>query len=302
MASLLVLVAAPIAGSAAGATNVPIVCSASGPATLWEGDGTLHWSVSLGGQCETAGDWVLVKAVGSGTSSACAEGQLKNLLLNMTVTYEPVFLPEAVSGITATTHSEAWRAKTTPSAGLTPFLVAEGGKNVGAGNIGFRLAGSCTAKTSLTFRWTRMFTMNVLPILCEGSGTLAMSGSSGFYAWGLSGSAVCERTGHLWDVTFSGDGGRSDNLGICGDPLDRVGHGEGWISGFNVQTDWTNRATGETGRMNVYWNVLDPEPVPFSIRHLDGMISIDPSDGCWEPGGFYPASFRFVVVPATTSI
>lgn len=298
--SMFVLAAGSVAWSATETQNLPIVCTATGPVSLWSDGTTIHWSVAINGRCENGGDWILVSANGSGTSADCEQGQLKNLHLDMTVTYSPVFLPEAVSGVGATTRQELWHAKTAPSSLLTPFLVAEGGKSVGAGNIGYRIAGSCTAKTALTFRWIRNSPMNVLPIACAGPGTLALGPAYGSgVAWGLSGSGVCERGDDVWDVVFDGSGGSSDDLGLCDDS---IGGLDGWHSGFSVWISWANRTTGATGGMWVYWNVLDPEPVPFSIRHLDGIITTDPADGCWVKGRSYAAEFRFVVLPVTTSI
>jgi hypothetical protein len=177
--------------------------------------------------------------------------------------------------------------------------VTEAGRNVGAGAVALRIAGTCGDKTSLVFRWTRMIEQNLLPIVCRGTGTVAIGwGFGGTYGWYIQGVSVCERAGDVWDVTFGGQS-RSDDLGPCGDPAEGQ---EGWVDGFSVQSQWTNRGTGGVGSLNMYWNNVKGPPIPYVIPHADGVITTDADDGCWAFGSVYDATFTFFVAPALAGV
>ena len=293
---------APTAGSALGELNAPIVCHAFGPASTVTSSGTLHWGATLTGSCTTNGDTYLVNAGVSGTSSTCGpSGVLKHLRLDATVTYSPYNFPEAVSGFPATLTQEGWRAETTSSIGVTPFLVTEAGKRVGAGNVGLRLMGNCAGKSTLSFAWVRTAPnkSNPQPILCQATGTVDIPyGMPGWYRWILTGDGVCTRAGDSWDISFVGYN-ISGSLGVCGD---LTSSDPTWSHGFDVQADWTNRSTGQYGYMNLFWNQQDVLPTPFVIAHSDGVVSTDPADGCWALGSIRPAEFRFLVVPAPSGM
>jgi hypothetical protein len=277
VALLIAVLAGAFATGPASSVELSMVCSASGNADVKKGSGaTWAWTMEVFGSCAWGHKTIPIWAQGKGTSQGCGE-ILRNLSLKVTNVIQYHGLP----GFDLT-FSDVWKAGRTTYPGVTPFVVAEGGKNVGAGTFIAHLVNQCPGKPIARVAWTR--TMPVAApigaITCTASGSLYIYRGHLYGAintWDFQGDATCRRTGggpEVWTGPIHAIGG-NDSLFPC-----EANPSTSWIP-WQVFLDLAETSTGSQVDAFDNWDVVGhPGPGTF-ILFEQGILTADPAAGCW---------------------
>ncbi len=130
----------------AGAVSpVPITCTASGTLETISGPFATQWKLVGAGSCQgdLEGTYVLPNLLVQGTSDTIGLCDDDGLVTNLSMAARGTLLNVGNPMLSKSLDGQTWGAPVTTYPFSTPFLIRQGGSEIGAGTITTRVFGKC---------------------------------------------------------------------------------------------------------------------------------------------------------------